>query len=54
MIHVDARPTEVQRLFADISKAKSSLNFAPKIEFEQGISLLMDWYKKYKSELWLY
>ena len=53
-IHVDARPTEVQRLFADISKAKNSLNFVPKIEFEQGISLLMDWYKNYKSELWLY
>ena len=53
-IHVDARPTEVQRLFADISKAKNSLNFVPKIDFEQGISLLMDWYKNYKSELWLY
>ena len=53
-IHVDARPTEVQRLFADISKAKNSLNFVPKIPFEQGISLLMDWYKNYKSELWLY
>jgi UDP-glucose 4-epimerase len=53
-IHVDARPTEVQRLFADISKAKKSLHFVPKIEFEQGISLLMDWYKNYKSELWLY
>ncbi len=53
-IHVDARPTEVQRLFADISKAKNSLNFVPAIEFERGISLLMDWYKNYKSELWLY
>ncbi len=53
-IHVDARPTEVQRLFADISKAKTSLNFVANIEFEQGISLLMDWYKNYKSELWLY
>lgn len=53
-IHVDARPTEVQRLYADISKAKKSLNFTPKIEFERGISLLMDWYRNYKSELWLY
>ncbi|TVP41697.1 GDP-mannose 4,6-dehydratase [Candidatus Nitrosocosmicus arcticus] len=53
-IHVDARPTEVQRLFADISKAQKSLDFVPKIEFEQGISLLMDWYRNYKSELWLY
>lgn len=53
-IHVDARPTEVQRLFADISKAKELLDFTPKIQFEQGISLLMDWYRNYKSELWLY
>jgi len=53
-IHVDPRPTEVQRLFADISKAKELLDFTPKIQFEQGISLLMDWYRNYKSELWLY
>ncbi|WP_458747583.1 GDP-mannose 4,6-dehydratase [Candidatus Nitrosocosmicus sp. T] len=53
-IHVDARPTEVQRLFADITKARKSLDFAPSIEFEEGISLLMDWYRNFKSELWLY
>lgn len=53
-IHVDPRPTEVQRLFADISKANKLLDFTPKIQFEQGISLLMDWYRNYKSELWLY
>jgi len=53
-IHVDPRPTEVQRLFADISKAKKILEFKPQIEFEKGISLLIDWYKNYKSELWLY
>jgi UDP-glucose 4-epimerase len=53
-IHVDSRPTEVQRLFADITKAKGKLNFTPKINFEQGISTLIDWYKNYKSELWLY
>ncbi len=53
-IHVNARPTEVQRLFADISKAQKSLGFVPNIEFEKGVSLLMDWYRNYKSELWLY
>jgi len=53
-IHVDSRPTEVQRLYADISKAKSNLSFEPKVRFEEGISLLMDWYMHYKSELWLY
>jgi UDP-glucose 4-epimerase len=53
-IYVDPRPTEVQRLYADISKAKELLDFTPKIQFEQGIALLMDWYRNYKSELWLY
>jgi UDP-glucose 4-epimerase len=53
-IHVNARPTEVQRLFADISKAQESLGFVPTVEFEKGVSLLMDWYRNYKSELWLY
>jgi len=53
-IHVDPRPTEVQRLYADISRAKDLLGFTPKIGFEEGIRMLMDWYNNYKSELWLY
>ena len=53
-IHVDPRPTEVQRLYADISKAKTVLKFEPKTNFEEGIISLLDWYKNYKSELWLY
>ena len=53
-IHVDPRPTEVQRLFADISKAKEILKFKPETDFEKGILLLIEWYKNYKSELWLY
>ncbi len=53
-IHVDPRPTEVQRLYADISKAKTILKFEPKTNFEEGIISLLDWYKNFKSELWLY
>jgi UDP-glucose 4-epimerase len=53
-IHVDPRPTEVQRLFADISKSKEILKFKPETDFEKGILLLIEWYKNYKSELWLY
>jgi UDP-glucose 4-epimerase len=53
-IHVDPRPTEVQRLFADITKAKNTLAFVPTVEFEKGIELLVNWYKNYKSELWVY
>lgn len=53
-IHVEARPVEVQRLFADISKSNKLLGFTPKIEFESGLLRLIDWYKNYKSELWVY
>ena len=53
-IYVEPRPVEVQRLFADISKANELLGFKPQIDFERGLSLLIDWYKNYKSELWMY
>jgi UDP-glucose 4-epimerase len=53
-IHVDPRPIEVQRLFADISKAKDILKFNPETNFEKGIISLIEWYRNYKSELWLY
>jgi UDP-glucose 4-epimerase len=53
-IHVEPRPVEVQRLVADISKAKKLLEFRPQFDFERGLGLLIDWYKNYKSELWLY
>lgn len=53
-VHVEARPVEVQRLFADISKAKKLIGFAPKVTFEQGLQLLVDWYRNYRSEVWLY
>jgi UDP-glucose 4-epimerase len=53
-IHVEPRPVEVQRLVADISKAKKLLEFRPQFHFERGLALLIDWYKNYKSELWLY
>lgn len=52
--HVDSRPVEVQRLFADITRAKQLLNFKPMISFEKGIEMLIEWYKDYKSELWTF
>jgi UDP-glucose 4-epimerase len=53
-VHVDPRPIEVRRLVADISKASKLLGFKPQIDFERGITLLVDWYKRYQSELWTY
>ena len=53
-IHVEPRPVEVQRLFADISLAQKLVRFKPQFDFERGLSLLVDWYNNYKSELWMY
>jgi UDP-glucose 4-epimerase len=53
-IHVEPRPVEVQRLFADITKAKNLLGFVPAVDFEKGLASLMDWYENYRSELWMY
>lgn len=53
-IHVDPRPVEVQRLFADISLARKLLQFKPQFEIERGLHSLVDWYNNYKSELWIY
>lgn len=54
VVHVQPRPIEVQRLFADISKSQQFFGFRPKIDFENGLKLLVDWYSNYKSELWTY
>jgi UDP-glucose 4-epimerase len=53
-IHVEPRPVEVQRLFADISMSQKLVGFKPRVDFEKGLSMLMDWYSNYKSELWIY
>jgi UDP-glucose 4-epimerase len=53
-IHVEPRPVEVQRLFADISMSQKLVGFRPQFDFEKGLSLLADWYNNYKSELWIY
>lgn len=54
IVHVEPRPVEVQRLFADISMAQKSLGFKPRFDFRRGLSELINWYINYKSELWMY
>ena len=53
-IHVEARPVEVSRLYADIKKARELVGFKPQITFEKGIEQMVDWYTNYKSEMWEY
>ena len=40
------QPGDVDRTYADISKAKELLGYEPKISFEQGIQNFVNWYKE--------
>jgi len=40
------QPGDVDRTFADISKAKKLIGYEPKISFEQGIQNFVNWYKE--------
>jgi UDP-glucose 4-epimerase len=53
-VHIEARPVEVSRLFADIKKARDLVGFEPKVKFEEGVQQMVDWYSNYKSEMWEY
>jgi UDP-glucose 4-epimerase len=41
-----ARTGEVDRNFADYSKAKSTFNFSPKIDIEDGLAQTWEWFSK--------
>lgn len=39
------QPGDVERTFADISKAKKLIGYNPKTSFKEGIESFIDWYK---------
>lgn len=41
------QPGDVEKTYADISKAKEILGYNPKTNFEDGIKKFVDWYVKY-------
>lgn len=41
------QPGDVEKTYADISKAKNMLGFEPKTSVEKGIEHFVEWYKKY-------
>ena len=43
------QPGDVPITFADISKARTLLNYQPKVKIEQGIKLFAEWYKNSHS-----
>ncbi len=40
------QPGDVERTFADVSKAKDLIGYEPKISFDEGIKRFVRWYKK--------
>lgn len=50
-VHVEERPGEVNRLIADITKAKK-LGWTPTYSIDAGLKKFVDWYKNYKFEEW--
>ena len=43
------QPGDVDRTYADVSKAKALIGYEPKTTFEQGIKNFVDWYKENKE-----
>jgi len=44
-IYTDPQPGDVKHSLADISAAKKLLGYDPKISFEQGLEMAIDWYR---------
>jgi UDP-glucose 4-epimerase len=45
VVHDEARPGDVLRLYADMSQAKLLLGYEPKVRLEDGLAMLLDWYR---------
>ena len=43
------QPGDVDKTYADISKAKELLNYEPKTSFKEGIEKFFEWYKSSKE-----
>ena len=45
VVHDEARPGDVLRLYADMSQARSLVGYEPQVPLEQGLAMLLDWYR---------
>src|SRR5258705_7625118 len=45
VVHDEARPGDVLRLYADMSQARNLLGYEPKVQLEEGLAMLLDWYR---------
>lgn len=49
VIHDEARPGDVLRLYADMSQARSLLGYEPKVRLEDGLAMLLEWYRSQET-----
>jgi UDP-glucuronate 4-epimerase len=50
---IDRQPTQpgdVPQTFADIDKARRLLNYTPRTQIEDGITLFVDWFRQQKPD----
>ena len=44
--HIDTQPGDVTRTFADVSRARADLDYAPQVNIADGVQRFVDWYRK--------
>jgi nucleoside-diphosphate-sugar epimerase len=45
-VHVAPRDGDIEKIYLDVSKAKSELNWSPQISFEDGLKTTVDWFRQ--------
>ncbi|MDP8293120.1 MAG: GDP-mannose 4,6-dehydratase [Candidatus Orphnella occulta] len=46
---LQSRPNEIWKMSSDASKAKKLLGWEPKVDFEEGLDITIEWFRKYLS-----
>ncbi len=46
-IYADPRPGDIKHSFADITKIQQQLGYSPRVMFEEGLRLTIDWFRKH-------
>ena len=48
--YLPSQPGDVDITYADISKAAKKLDYSPKVYFDEGIKIFIDWYKRIAND----
>ena len=45
-VHAEPRHGDIKHSYGDISKAQRNLEYAPKVQLEEGLNELIKWYSE--------